>query len=101
MARWCTGLTTSGLYKEGVVDGSFLESILESHRRETASTFGTRRSCRKSTQTSTAAVPESADHDAKENVSIYLTFLTVLFRLRLQAVLSIVPFTMVAYTAMK
>ena len=68
MARWCTGLTTGGLYKEGNVDGSHLESLLEAHRRETACTFGTRRSCRISMQGTAAAVPES-EHDAKENVS--------------------------------
>ena len=87
MARWCAGLTTSGLYKEGVVDGSFLESLLEAHRRETACTFGTRRSCRKSMRAVAAAVPESAAHHAEENVSIYLTFHN--------------SFVMVAYTAMK
>ena len=72
MARWCVGLKTSGLYKEGVVDGSDLESLLEAHQRETASTFGTRRSCRKSLQSSSSAVPES-DRVAKEDVSAIVT----------------------------
>ena len=41
---WKEGLECKGLYFEGVIDGSKLESTLELHRRETVSTFGTRRS---------------------------------------------------------
>jgi len=48
-AKWYVGLKSSGLYKEGVIDGSHLESLLEAHRRETACTFGSRRSFRTST----------------------------------------------------
>ena len=77
-AKWCVGLKSSGLYKEGVIDASHLESLLETHRRETASTFGTRRSSRTSTlqvlQATTSTVSKSAqsDCDCKENVSIWL-----------------------------
>ena len=48
MARqsWKEGLAKVGLYYKGVVDGSEFESILELHCQATASTFGTRRSCR-------------------------------------------------------
>ena len=76
MAKWSAALKTSGLYKDGIVDGSHLESLLEAHRRETASTFGTRRSSRKSLRASAAAASESTC-DAKENVS---TMLTSIFR---------------------
>ena len=72
-AKWCVGLKSSGLYKEGVIDGSHLESLLEAHCRETARTFGSRRSSRTSTlqalQAITSTVSESAQSDSKENVS--------------------------------
>ena len=77
-AKWCVGLRSSGLYKEGVIDGSHLESLLEAHRRETASTFGTRRSYRTSTLqalqaiTSTVSASAQSDCDSKENVSVWL-----------------------------
>ena len=84
---------TSGLYKEGVVDGSFLVSLLEAHRGETACTFSIRRSCRESMQASATAV--------KESVDIFLSFLTIVVHFHLQAALGIVPLVIVAYTAMK
>ena len=74
-AKLCVGLRSSGLYKERVIDGSHLESILEAHRRETASTFGTCKSSRTSTlqalQATTSTVSASAQSDcySKENVS--------------------------------
>ena len=39
---WMNGLKQAGLYYEGVV--ADLESLLESHKRETVTTWGTRRS---------------------------------------------------------
>ena len=78
-AKWCVGLRSSGLYKEGVIDGSHLESLLKAHRRETASTFGTCRSSRTSTlqvwqaTTSTACASAQSDCDFKENVSFWLS----------------------------
>ena len=46
---WRTGLNQRGLYFEGTVDSSDLNSVLEAHKRDTVSTFGTRssRSCTK------------------------------------------------------
>ena len=70
----------SGTEKEGVIDGSHLESLLEAHHRETASTFGTRRPSRTSTvqalQAITSTVSESAqsDCDFKEDVSAWLSY---------------------------
>ena len=43
---WTEGLTTAGLYYDGVVDGDKLENVLELHKRDTVSTFGTRSSRR-------------------------------------------------------
>ena len=75
-AKWCVGLRSSGLYKEGVIDGSHLESLLEAHRRETASTFGGsyRTSTLQALQAITSAASASAqsDCDSKENVSVWL-----------------------------
>ena len=39
---WAVGLQHKGLYYEGVVDG--LDELLELHKRDTVSTFGTRSS---------------------------------------------------------
>ena len=44
---WASGLHRSGLYYEGVVDD--LEKTLELHRKATVTTFGTRTSCKSST----------------------------------------------------
>ena len=76
-AKWCVGVKSSGLYKEGVIDGSHLESLLVIAERH-ASTFGTHRSSRTSTlqalraTTSTASESASYDYDSKENVSVCL-----------------------------
>ena len=52
MVEWQEGLEQKGLYYEGIIDGTRLDSVLELHRRSTVSTFGTRRSSRVSaTQT--------------------------------------------------
>ena len=40
------GFRKCGLYYEGFIDGDKLSACLERHRRETASTFGTRKSSR-------------------------------------------------------
>ena len=42
--NWYDGLKRCGLYYEGFVDGEKVAECLENHRRETASTFGTRSS---------------------------------------------------------
>ena len=44
--RWAEGLSVAGLYYDGVVDECKLQEILELHKRDTVSTFGTRSSCR-------------------------------------------------------
>ena len=46
MVEWQKGLEKKGLYYEGIIDGSRLDSVLEHHRRATVSTFATRRSSR-------------------------------------------------------
>ena len=46
MVEWQEGLQQKGIYYEGIIDGSRLDSVLELHRRSTVSTFGTRRSSR-------------------------------------------------------
>ena len=42
--KWAQGLTANNLNFEGIVDGDMLENILELHKRDTVSTFGTRSS---------------------------------------------------------
>ena len=46
MAVWAKGLTRYGLYYAGIVNESQLDEVLELHKRDTVSTFGTRSSCR-------------------------------------------------------
>ena len=46
MAVWTNGLTRYGLYYAGIVDESQLDEVLELHKRDTVSTFGTRNSRR-------------------------------------------------------
>ncbi len=43
---WARGLKISGLYYEGIVDN--VEAILEQHRKETVTSYGTRNSITKS-----------------------------------------------------
>ena len=38
--KWAEGLTVAGLYFDGIVDGDKLE-VIELHKRDTVSTFGT------------------------------------------------------------
>ena len=45
-STWTEGLTVAGLYYDGIVDGDKLEKVLELHKRDTVSTFGTRSSRR-------------------------------------------------------
>lgn len=42
--EWYEGLKRCGMYFEGFVDGEKVAECLENHRRDTASTFGTRSS---------------------------------------------------------
>ena len=67
MVEWQNGLEQKGLYYEGIVNGSRLDSVLELHRRSTVSTFGTRRSSR----VSVAAQTEKRTNN--ENVRVYWT----------------------------
>ena len=46
MAVWAKGLTRYGLYYAGIVDESQLDEVLELHKRDTVSTFGTHSSRR-------------------------------------------------------
>ena len=46
MASWAKGLTRYGQYYAGIVDESQLDGVLELHKRDTVSTFGTRSSRR-------------------------------------------------------
>ena len=43
---WTAGLKRSGLYLEGIVEASSLNNVLEAHKRDTVSTFGTRTNSR-------------------------------------------------------
>ena len=54
----------SGLYYDGFVLGKELDDILEHHRRDTASTFGTRKSSNVSASLR-ASTPKSSDHTTK------------------------------------
>ena len=51
---WAEGLSVAGLYYDGVVDESKLQEVLELHKRDTVSTFGTRCSHRMSKTENTA-----------------------------------------------
>ena len=44
--NWTEGLTVAGLYYDGVIDGDKLDEVIELHKRDTVSTFGTRSSRR-------------------------------------------------------
>ena len=46
MAEWTVGLTKYGNYYSGIVEENKIDQLLELHRRDTVSTFGTRNSCR-------------------------------------------------------
>ena len=74
--RWAEGLSVAGLYYDGVVDERKLQEVLELHKRDTVSTFGTRSSRRvaknKSTsntgkESSTTLAHSSPQESEKEN----------------------------------
>ena len=44
--KWTEGLSVAGLYYDGIVDEGKLDEVLELHKRDTVSTFGTRSSRR-------------------------------------------------------
>ncbi len=46
MATWKEGLSSFGQYYAGIVDEENLDKVLELHKRDTVSTFGTRSSRR-------------------------------------------------------
>lgn len=58
--RWAEGLSVAGLYYDGVVGESKLQEVLELHKRDTVSTFGTRSSRR-------VAKNESTSNTGKES----------------------------------
>ena len=41
VSKWTEGLTVAGLYYDGIVDGDKLDEVIELHKRDTVSTFGT------------------------------------------------------------
>ena len=43
---WKEGLSHNGLYYSGIIDATKLNEVLEMHKRDTVSTFGTRSSRR-------------------------------------------------------
>ena len=45
-SSWKDGLSRAGLYFDGIIEESKLQEVLELHKRDTVSTFGTRSSCR-------------------------------------------------------
>ena len=47
---WASNLSASGFYYDGLLDQSELEKVLELHKRDTVSTFGTRSSVRVSNE---------------------------------------------------
>ena len=75
--RWRDKLKPSGLYYDGFIQGKELDHVLEDHRRDTASTFGTR----KSSNVSAAAAPKRsgstnnahANSDENVNIIVYMT----------------------------
>jgi len=46
MAKWTDGLLKYENYYEGIVDEEKIDEVLEVHRRDTVSMFGTRSNCR-------------------------------------------------------
>ncbi len=64
-ADWTAGLKRSGLYFEGVVDGSSLNTVLEAHKRDTVSTFGTRTSSRN-------RVSGNVDEDSQDHKKVII-----------------------------
>ena len=59
--RWQDKLKPSGLYYDGFISGKELNDVLENHRRDTASTFGTRKSSNISAVATTASASKSSD----------------------------------------
>ena len=75
--RWQDKLKPSGLYYDGFISGKELNNILENHRRDTASTFGTRKSSNIPAAAPTASAPRSAGSTTKspnsdENVNKHI-----------------------------
>ncbi len=75
---WSTSLERKGLYFEGIVDAAVLDEVLELHKRDTVSTFGTRSSRRvarpkKGTRASNVTTEphqtEESKEDSEENVT--------------------------------
>lgn len=69
--EWSNGLERKGLYFEGIVDSAQLNEVLELHKRDTVSTFGTRSSRRvaepKKGSQSSKMTTDVQQADEKEN----------------------------------
>ena len=68
---WSEGLSAAGLYYDGIIDESRLQDILELHKRDTVSTFGTRSSRRVSSEASASrkSKTESSSNTVDSGVS--------------------------------
>ena len=73
-STWQAKLKSSGLYYDGFVSGKELSDLLENHRRDTASTFGTRKSSSPANRTDTASTTAhpgpKTETSNSENLSI-------------------------------
>ena len=69
--EWSSDLERKGLYFEGIVDSAVLDEVLELHKRDTVSTFGTGSSRRvaepKKGSQSSKMTTEAQQADQKEN----------------------------------
>ena len=68
--RWQDKLKPSGLYYDGFIPGKELNDILEIHRRDTASTFGTRKSSNVTAAATTESASKSSGSTTNENVNM-------------------------------
>ena len=68
--RWQDKLKPSGLYYDRFIPGKELNDILEIHRRDTASTFGTRESSNVTATATTESVSKSSGSTTNENVNM-------------------------------
>ena len=78
--KWTEGLTVAGLYFDGIVDGDKLDEVIELHKRDTVSTFGTRSSRRVSEPRKKTVhdenKPQNEQVEVKKKVELTLCTLT-------------------------
>ena len=65
---WTEGLSPRGLYFEGFVDDA--DALLEQHKADTVTTYGTRRSRGKSSKKLQQELATDCSEDDKENASM-------------------------------